>query len=203
MRLADKQDVAENMPPEDDTSPPDSKAVIVYPEKEKAAPAASLSASLVLRQHDSWEGIQVEQIEPWATPKAPDVSETRIRAPVQKAPDVSETRVRAPVQRAPNVSETRVRAPVQEAMPNASEISDEPISVRAQQAILEKAFEALEPVEATAPIERSEFQSARDSAAGWRIRRGRSSNYWERIIKDVSIFTIFFAILVLAILQAM
>ncbi|MFT5182879.1 MAG: hypothetical protein ACI8S3_002772 [Alphaproteobacteria bacterium] len=174
MRLADKQDdMAESTPPEDVTSPPDSKAVIVYAEKPKAAPAASLSASLVLRRHDSWEGIQVEQIEPRATPKAPDVSETRVRAPVQ------------------------------EAMPNAPEITDEPIGVRAQQAILEKAFEALEPVEATAPIERSEFQSARDSAAGWRIRRGRSSNYWERVIKDVSIFTIFFAVLVLVILQAM
>jgi hypothetical protein len=189
MRLAYKQDdMAENTPPEDDTSPPDSKAVIVYAEKEKAPPAASLSASLVLRQHDSREAIQVQQVEQRAMPEAPDVSEAQVPAPVQKAPDVSET---------------RVRAPLQEAMPDAPEISDEPIGVRAQQAILEKTFEALEPVEATAPIERSEFQSARDSAAGWRIRRGRPSNYWERIIKDVSIFTIFFAVLMLVILQAM
>ena len=92
---------------------------------------------------------------------------------------------------------------VQPAMRDVPDILDEPVGARAQQVILEKAFEDLQPVEATSPIERSEYQSARDSAAGWSLRRSPSSSYWERVIRDVSIFTIFFAVLVLAIFQAL
>ena len=83
------------------------------------------------------------------------------------------------------------------------EAAEEPVDARAQQAILEEVF--VEPAAAppAPPIERSEFQSARDSATRWRLRSGPSSVFWERVIKDVSIFTIFFAVLMFAILQAM
>jgi hypothetical protein len=89
-----------------------------------------------------------------------------------------------------------------EAGPEAGpEAAEEPADARAQQAILEEAF--VEPAAAPSapPIERSEFQSARDSATRWRLRSGPSSVFWERMIKDVSIFTIFFAVLMFAILQ--
>lgn len=81
--------------------------------------------------------------------------------------------------------------------------AEQPAGARAQQAILEEAFADPTPAVATAPIERAEFQSARDSAAHWRLRSGPSAGFWERLIKDVSIFTIFFAVLVFAILQTM
>ena len=79
----------------------------------------------------------------------------------------------------------------------------EPIGARAQQAILEETFAAPEPVAVTPPIERSEFQSARDSAANWRLLNGPPAGFWERVIRDVSIFTIVFAALVFVILQTM
>lgn len=94
--------------------------------------------------------------------------------------------------------------PEHQATPEVSEVlDDEPAGARVQQAILEKAFAEPEPVEALPPIERSEFQSARDSAAHWSLRGGPSAAFWDRVIKDVSIFTIFFAVLVFVILQTM
>ena len=86
---------------------------------------------------------------------------------------------------------------------NLPAVSEEPVGARAQQALLEEAFADPEPVDATSPIERSEFQSARDSAAGWSSRNSPSASFWERVVKDVSIFTIVFAVLVFAILQTM
>ena len=93
--------------------------------------------------------------------------------------------------------------PVSEPAPElAPEPEGAPVDARAQQAILEDAF--VEPVAVAAPpIERAELQSARDAAAKWRLRRSPSVGFWERVIKDASIFTIFFAVLVFAILQTM
>ena len=89
-----------------------------------------------------------------------------------------------------------------EAVPEVGpEAAEEPVDARAQQTILEEAFTEPAPAAAAPPIERSEFQSARDSAARWRLRSGPSAGFWERVIKDVSIFTIFFAVLMFAILQ--
>ncbi len=175
MRLAEKHDNrAEGIPPDSDKNSPGGKSLVVYAEKPKAPPPASLSANLIQRRNDNWGGIQVEQLEQQAMPQASEA----VEAP------------RGP-QRAHQAQHTMPEAP------------GEPIGARAQQAILEQAFEELEPVAATSPIERSEFQSARDSAAHWSLRRSPSGSYWERVIKDVSIFTIVFAVLVLAILQAM
>jgi hypothetical protein len=93
---------------------------------------------------------------------------------------------------------------VSETSPEAApEALEEPVGARAQQAILEEAFAEPAPAVAVPPIERAEFQSARDSAANWRLRSGPSAGFWERLIRDVSIFTIFFAVLVFAILQTM
>ncbi len=172
MRLAEKQDdTADKVTPEANAAPPDGKAVVVFAEKPKAPPPATLSASLIPRRTDSSGGIQVEQIEQRAMPAAQ--------------------------------VHTSAHPPAQQIIPETPDIVEDPVGARAQQAILEKAFEDLEPVEAISPIERSEFQSARDSAAGWSLRRSPSASYWERVIRDASIFTIFFAVLVLVILQAM
>ena len=93
-------------------------------------------------------------------------------------------------------------------LPEVEDALDSPIGARAQQAFLEKAFVDLdtvdiEPLEPAAPIDRAEFESARNSATKWRLRRSASSTYWERMIRDVSIFTIVFALLLLGILQTM
>ena len=174
MQLAEKQDMtASKNPPKDADAPADSKSLTVYANKPKASPAASLSAHLIPRRQDSWGGVQVAQIEQQARPQAPRV---HVEPAVEPPPRM---------------------------MPEVSDEPESPMGARPQQAILEQAFDELEPVAATAPIERSEFQSARDSAADWSMRSGPSSSYWERIIRDVSIFTIFFAVLVFAILQTM
>jgi len=91
-------------------------------------------------------------------------------------------------------------APGRQAVPEAAE---ESVGARAQQAVLEEAFAEPEPVTVTSPIERFEFQSVRDSAADWNLFRAPSASFWDRFLKDVSIFTIFFAVLVFVILQIM
>ncbi len=151
MHLAEKSD---DMTDEDRAN---EKASAASKDGSKTPPAASLTASLIQRGHESWRDEDAEPFEPQATPEL--------------APE-----------------------------PHPSE---EPVGARAQQALLEEAFTAPAPAVATAPIERAEFQSARDSAAHWRLRSGPSAGFWERLIKDVSIFTIFFAVLVFAILQTM
>ncbi|MDH3738032.1 MAG: hypothetical protein OER92_02480 [Alphaproteobacteria bacterium] len=184
MQLAEKQDMtADKSPSDDDTEP---TSLVVYADKPKASPAASLSANLIPRRHDSLGGVQV--------------AELRQQAAAQAAPPRPEPVVE-PIAHA--MSEEAVLPPAAAAMPDMSEAPESPIGARAQQAILNQAFDELEPVTATSPIERSEFTSARESAAHWSLRSGPSSSYLERIIRDISIFTIFFAVLVFAILQTM
>lgn len=79
----------------------------------------------------------------------------------------------------------------------------EPVGARAQQAVLEEVFPEPEPVTATPPIDRAEFQSVREAAAEWHLFRAPSASFWDQLLKDVSIFTIFFAVLVFVILQIM
>lgn len=79
----------------------------------------------------------------------------------------------------------------------------EPVGARAQQAVLEGVFPEPEPVTATPPIDRAEFQSVREAAAEWHLFRAPSASFWDQLLKDVSIFTIFFAVLVFVILQIM
>jgi len=74
---------------------------------------------------------------------------------------------------------------------------------RAQQTHLVEAYAAPEPVTPLPAIDHAEFQSVREAAADWPLFRAPSANFWERFLKDVSIFTIFFAILVFVILQIM
>jgi hypothetical protein len=89
------------------------------------------------------------------------------------------------------------------------EVLEEAVGARAQQAVLEEAFAEEEvfaepePVVVAAPVERYEFQSVRESAAEWHLFRAPSAGFWDRLMKDVSIFTIFFAVLVFVILQIM
>ncbi len=102
-----------------------------------------------------------------------------------------------------------------------------PTGARAQQAVLEEAFAEPEPepeleqavvappapvkpssgrsklAEMTPPLQRTEFEATRASAERWGLRGGPSAGFWDRFVKDVSIFTIFFAVLILAILQTM
>jgi hypothetical protein len=80
---------------------------------------------------------------------------------------------------------------------------EEPIGARAQQAVLEEVFAEPEPVTATPAIDHAEFQSVREAAAEWHLFRAPSASFWDRFLKDVSIFTIFFAVLVFVILQIM
>lgn len=81
---------------------------------------------------------------------------------------------------------------------------EEPVvGARAQQAVLEEAFPAREPVAAIAAIDRSDFQSVREAAAEWHLFRAPAAGFWDRLMRDVSIFTIFFAVLVFVILQIM
>ncbi|NKB50514.1 MAG: hypothetical protein GKS02_14250 [Alphaproteobacteria bacterium] len=175
MRLAEKpDDLAENTPPEKDDVPPDNKALVVFADKPKAPPPASLSANLIPRHKDNWGGVQVEQIEQRVAPTTAVPSEVPAWSP-QEEPAVADT----------------------------AENIDEAFGARAQQAILEKAFVDLEPVAAAEPIDRAEFESARSSASKWRLYRSPSSSYWERVIKDASIFIIVFAVLLLVILQTM
>ena len=186
MRLAEKtHDTAENTPVKDsDVAPdgktPDGKTMVVFVEKPKASPPASLSANLIPRRENSWGGVKVDQIEQ------------------QTSPGTTQ----------PRAEETAPAPPVAAVLPEVEEALDSPIGARAQQAFLEKAFVDLdtvdiEPLEPTAPIDRAEFESARNSATKWRLRRNASSTYWERMIRDVSIFTIVFALLLLGILQTM
>ena len=186
MRLAEKpDDMAENTPVKDNDIPPDGaspdgKAVVVFAEKPKASPPASLSANLIPRRENSWGGVKVDQIEQQATPAATQ--------PAAEKP--------APA------------PPIADVLPEVEDALDSPVGARAQQAFLEKAFVDLdsvdmEPLEPAAPIDRAEFESARNSATKWRLRRNPSGTYWERMIRDVSIFTIVFALLLLVILQTM
>jgi hypothetical protein len=181
MRLAEKpDDMAENTPVKDDDVPPDGKTMVVFAEKPKASPPASLSANLIPRRENSWGGVRVDQIEQQAMPGA---TQPAAEEPVQ-----------AP--------------PIGTVLPEVEDALDSPVGARAQQAFLEKAFVDLdtvdiEPLEPAAPIDRAEFESARNSATKWRLRRNASGTYWERMIKDVSIFTIVFALLLLVILQTM
>ncbi len=168
MRLAKKQDAA------DEKNLPHNKALVVYTDRPKAPPAASLSSVSVQRGKDSWGGFQVEQIEQQMMQETAHLPEKPVVEQVQPA--------------------------ILELAPEALE---EPVGARAQQADLEQAFEEPEPVVVTSPIDRSEFQSTRDSAAHWSLRSRPLGSYWERVIRDVSIFTIFFAVLVFAILQTM
>ena len=168
MQLAKKQDEM------DKKNPPHSKALVVYTDRPKAPPAASLSSASVQRGKDSWGGFQVEQIEQQVMQEASHLPEEPVVARVQPA-----------------------------VLEQAPEVLEEPVGARAQQAVLEQAFEEPEPVVVTSPIDRSEFQSTRDSAAHWSLRSRPLGSYWERVIRDVSIFTIFFAVLVFAILQTM
>lgn len=85
----------------------------------------------------------------------------------------------------------------------ASEGRPEPAGARAQQTVLEEAFAEPEPVSALPIIDHAEFQSVREAAAEWHLFRAPSASFWERFLKDVSIFTIFFAVLVFVILQIM
>ncbi len=145
------------------------KATVAPNDDSKAPPAASLTASLIQRGHETWRDEDDEPFEQPATPEA----------------------VREP-------------EPAREASPEAApEPLEEPVGARARQAILEEAFAEPAPAVAASPIERAEFQSARDSAANWRLRSGPSAGFWERLIRDASIFTIFFAVLVFVILQTM
>lgn len=79
----------------------------------------------------------------------------------------------------------------------------ESVGARAQQTALEEAFAEPEPVTALPAIDHAEFQSVRDAAAEWHLFRAPSAGFWDRFLKDVSIFTIFFAVLVFVILQIM
>lgn len=54
---------------------------------------------------------------------------------------------------------------------------------------------------ATGPIERTEFRSVRESAAEWTLIRTPSIGFWDRFMRDASIFVIFFAVLVFVVLQ--
>ena len=83
----------------------------------------------------------------------------------------------------------------------APEGPEEPVGARAQQAVLEEKFAEPGSVSALPAIDRAEFQSVRESAAEWNLFRGPSTGFWDRFLKDVSIFTIFFAVLVFLILQ--
>jgi len=78
-----------------------------------------------------------------------------------------------------------------------------PVGARARQAILEQAFAEQPQDGAPAMLDRAELQGARDAAAQWSNRSGLPAYFWERLARDVSIFTIVFAALVLVILQAM
>lgn len=80
---------------------------------------------------------------------------------------------------------------------------EEPVGARAQQAVLEEVFAEPEPVSALPAIDHAEFQSVREAAAEWHLFRAPSASFWDRFLKDVSIFTIFFAVLVFVILQIM
>lgn len=91
-------------------------------------------------------------------------------------------------------------APEQQVVP---EVLDEPVGARPQQAVLEEMFAEPEPVTALPAIDRAEFQSVREAAAEWHLFRAPSAGFWDRFLKDVSIFTIFFAVLVFVILQIM
>jgi hypothetical protein len=151
------------------------KTTVVSSDGSKAPPAASLTASLIQRGYETWRD---EDAEPHERQTMPDA-----------APEA--------------VSETSPEAAPETSPEAAPEALEEPVGARAQQAILEEAFAEPAPAVAVPPIERAEFQSARDSAANWRLRSGPSAGFWERLIRDVSIFTIFFAVLVFAILQTM
>jgi len=83
----------------------------------------------------------------------------------------------------------------------AHDLPPEPIGARAQQAILEQAFVEPAPPEAAPTIERTEFQSARDSAAQWDLSESPPPDFWERLIKDAAISIIVFAMLVFFVLQ--
>ncbi len=161
-----------------DEDTPDCNDLVVRADKPKAPPAASLTAELIQRGQDSGHDEQVEPIEHQAVSQV--------------------------IEQQPMPQETELELMLEEAeYKNLPAVSEEPVGARAQQALLEEAFADPEPVAATSPIERSEFQSARDSAAGWSSRNSPSASFWERVVKDVSIFTIVFAVLVFAILQTM
>ncbi len=83
------------------------------------------------------------------------------------------------------------------------EAPEKPVGARAQQAVLEEVFAEPEPVSALPAIDHTEFQSVREAAAEWHLFRAPSASFWDRFLKDVSIFTIFFAVLVFVILQIM
>ncbi len=168
MRLAKKLDAAY------EKNTPRSKALVVYTDRPKAPPAASLSSASVQRGKDSWGGFQVEHIEQQVMQNTSHLPEKSVVEQVRPA-----------------------------VLEQAPEVLEEPVGARAQQAVLEQAFEEPEPVVVTSPIDRSEFQSTRDSAAHWSLRSRPLGSYWERFIRDVSIFTIFFAVLVFVILQTM
>ena len=181
MRLAEKRDGMI------DDSTPETTEPAANTDRPKAPPAASLTAQLIQRVQDE---SQARRAEPAPSVVIPGAARRPVKPAViehQATPQPIEHRSSAP---AGNSDATAVWP-------------DEPVGARAQQAILEQAFAEPEPVTAAPPIERSEFQSARDSAATWRSRNGPPVGFWERVIKDVSIFTIVFALLVFAILQTM
>ena len=161
-----------------DESTPENNEPAADADKPKAPPAASLTAQLIQRVQDESQDRHAEPVQPVVIPGA-------VRRPAM--PEVIDH------QPSPQASE-------RDAM---DEPPNEQFGARAQQAILEETFAAPEPVVVTSPIERSEFQSARVSAANWRLLNGPPAGFWERVIRDVSIFTIVFAALVFVILQTM
>lgn len=218
MRLAEKQVIA--LPGE---PAPEGEAARVREGDETMAPTASLTAELVRRSHSG-------------SRKKPLISP---QASLESAPELAD-------------SSPQLVGPDDRRVPDDFVVEAPPGGVRAQQAILEKAFEApgpelvfenIEPgaedisapepvlpeavpelpelefaeapeqvfasitgpelVASSSQFGRAEFRSARAGAAHWSLRGGPSPAFWGRAIKDASIFTICFAVLVFAILQTL
>ena len=142
------------------------------------SPAASLTAELVRRTQEDLHAIQDP---PGDGPAVPDPVEPPTGTQILP------------------VSDAAIEPP------------EQPVGARAQQAMLADAFadpdeEFAPPSEAipvAMPIERSEFESTRHAAENWKARSGPPASFWERLAKDVAIFTIVFAALTFAILQTM
>ena len=195
MRLAEKRD---DIADEDESG---GKAPAVGDDKSKAPPAASLTSAVFQRRQETSRGVQVESLDLQAIPEAPEapVGARAQQAILEQAfsePEFTELELAAP-----ELAEPELAAPeLAESELAESELAEPAL---AAPEFVEPELVEPEPVAVTPPIARTEFQSARDSAAHWSLRRSPFAGFWDRFFKDVSIFTIFFAVLVFVILQTM